>query len=530
VSLDLAPVGRGKRGSDLTAQDMPVYPATLWALLEQRVGATPERVLLEDESGRVLTARQWRDTALRLAAALHARGIGPGTPVSWQLPTIAESAILMMALARLGAVSNPIIHILREHEVGFIVGQVGAPLLITPHLWRNYDYPALARGVAAKHGCDTLVIDRGTLPTAKSDALPPVPDGAGNPVRHIYYSSGTTAAPKGVRHTDASLMAAASAIILMSTDEDVVPVAFPFTHVGGIAQTIATLYTGSPMVFFEHFDAKRSPHVMAAHGATKLGSTLPFFLAYAEAQRRHGNQPLFPALRSLASGGAPTPPELFYEMKKLFGVPILANWGLTEFPIATASFADEPDEDLALTEGRPLPAVQVRVVGSDGTHLPRGQEGELLVKGPQMFQGYVDERLNADAFDADDFFRTGDLGIVGPHGHVRITGRNKDIIIRNAENLSALEIEGVIYTHPKVAEVAVIGLPDARTGERAVAVVVLAPGAKTLSVADLAEHLGHHGLAKQKFPEQLEIADALPRNSMGKVLKHELRRQYAAAR
>ena len=524
---DLAPVGRDKPAAELTVDDLPTYPPTLWGLLEQRAQATPDRVLLEDDTGRTMTAAQWRDTAEQVAAALYARGITAETPVSWQLPTTHEAAVLLLALARLGAVENPIIPILRQREVSFIVGQTGARLLIPPSIWRNFDYAALAKDVADTHGCETLVIDRGGLPLGDPSILPPPPTGEGDPVRHIFYSSGTTADPKGARHTDRSLMSTANGPILNASSDDVMPLPYPYTHVGGFAVTVSTLYTGSRILMIEIFDPVKSPLVMSEHGATRLGSSLPFFLAYAEAQQHHGSDPLFPNLVSLSSGGAPKPPELFYQMKEIFGVPILSAWGLTEFPIATGSFMDDLDEDLAVAEGRPLPGIDLKIVSLDGAVLPSGEEGEVLVRGPQALKGYVDASLDAAAFDDEGFFRTGDLGVVGPRGHLRITGRTKDIIIRNAENLSALEIEGVVYTHPKVADVAVIGVPDPRTGERACAVVVLAEGEDTLTLVEVVEHCRSHELANQKIPERLEIIDELPRNPMGKILKQELRKQFS---
>jgi non-ribosomal peptide synthetase component E (peptide arylation enzyme) len=150
-------------------------------------------------------------------------------------------------------------------------------------------------------------------------------------------------------------------------------------------------------------------------------------------------------------------------------------------------------------------------------------EGELRVRGPQCFAGYVDTTLDAEAFDADGFFRTGDLGVIDADGFVRVTGRLKDIIIRNAENISAVEVEDALFEHPAIEDVAVVGVPDPRTGERCCAVVVLADPEVQLSLADIAAHCRARGLANQKIPEQLEIVTELPRNPMGKVLKHELR-------
>jgi len=175
--------------------------------------------------------------------------------------------------------------------------------------------------------------------------------------------------------------------------------------------------------------------------------------------------------------------------------------------------------------GRPVPGVSVRVVDDSERQVAAGEEGELRLKGPQCFLGYVDETLNADAFDAEGWFRSGDRGRIDADGNVVVSGRIKDAIIRNAENISALEIEGVLATHPAVADVAVIGVPDSRTGERVCAVVVAQPGSD-ITLGALAEHCHAQGLSRHKSPERLEIIEALPRNLTGKVLKNELRARF----
>jgi acyl-CoA synthetase (AMP-forming)/AMP-acid ligase II len=293
--------------------EVPVYPATLWELLAGRARRTPDRVLLEDDRGASLTAAQWVAASERVAAGLQARGVRPGTVVSWQLPTRLDSPVLVMALARLGAVQNPIIPILRRREVGFIVAQTAADLLITPAVWRGFDYAAMAGEIAAGSGVESLVVDDG-LPSGDPAALPPPPTGQADPVRHIYYSSGSTADPKGARHTDSSVMNAATGTILgYEVDTgDCVPIPFPYTHIGGMAMTVVGLHTGARILLIETFDREHSPLVMAERGGTILGSAVPFFHAYIEAQRRHGPDPLFTRLKAFASGGAPKPPELYY--------------------------------------------------------------------------------------------------------------------------------------------------------------------------------------------------------------------------
>jgi cyclohexanecarboxylate-CoA ligase len=170
------------------------------------------------------------------------------------------------------------------------------------------------------------------------------------------------------------------------------------------------------------------------------------------------------------------------------------------------------------------------VVGLDGVPAGSGTEGEIRAKGPQVFRGYVDSSLDADAFDDGGWLRTGDLGIIDPDDHVRITGRLKDVIIRKGESISAREVEDLLFTHPQVADAAVVGLPDPRSGERACAVVVPADPAAPPTLAQLSEFLRAEGLTVQKIPEQLEIVDVLPRNPTGKVLKHQLQATYADER
>lgn len=513
----------------------PALPtgSSWWQLIERRADVTPDRVMLEDERGRRLSFSAYRSLAEQVAAGLAERGVRPGHVVSWQLPTTVEAAVLMGALARLGVAQNPIVPILRRKEVGLIVEQLRSDWLLVPGTWRGFDYAAMAKEVVGEGTCQVLVCDglevgdgELALPRADPTALPPHQSAPGA-VRWFYYSSGTTAAPKGARHTDTSVLASAVNFVegVRFQPEDLFPMAFPLTHIGGAMVLTAQLRVGSRVLLVEAFDPATSPLLMAERGATILGSALPFFHAYLAAQRQHGAEPLFPRLRICVAGGAPVPPELHAEMKSVLGTRVINAWGLTEFSPATSLTVEDPEEKFLTSAGRPVSGVEVRVVDADGRDATVGQVGELRLKGSQCFSGYVDASLDGDAFDDHGFFRTGDLGLVDEDGFVHVTGRLKDIIIRNAENISALEVENVLYEHPAVADVAVIGLPDARTGERCCAVVVLAEHVDALTLEELAEHCRAQGLANQKIPEQLELVPILPRTPMGKVLKHELRKQ-----
>jgi cyclohexanecarboxylate-CoA ligase len=505
---------------------------SLWELITDRADATPDAQMAVDEHGSTLSFGQYRERVERVAAGLAHHGVAEGTVVSWQLPTWLESMVLVGALARLRAVQNPILHIYREREVGFIIRQAGSRLLLVPSAFRGFDFQAMARGLVEGTHTEVLVVDR-DLPEADPADLPEppqptTPDAA--PVRWLFYTSGTTADPKGAQHTDHTIMATARGMCgrLVLSAEDRNALVFPFTHIGGIIWLFSSLLEGFASILVEAFDPQQTVAVLQREGVTLAGAGTPFHMAYLAAQRKQPDVPLFPHVRVFPGGGAPKPPQLHHEVKaELGGAGIASGYGLTEAPILTMSAIDDPDEVLAGTEGHAMPGVELRVVTLDGEIARAGAEGEIRAKAPQMMRGYLDPQLDAEAFDADGYFRTGDLGRVDEGGNVTITGRLKDVIIRKGENISAKEVEDVLFAHPAIADVAVLGLPDPELGERACAVIVPAEGAQAPSFSDIQGFLAEQGLTKQKWPEQLEVVDAMPRSPAGKVLKRDLRDRFA---
>ncbi|MBL7495157.1 AMP-binding protein [Frankia sp. CNm7] len=526
--------------------------ATLWDLVARRAELTPDAPLLlaDTPTGQVrLTCADLVARAERVAAGLAALGVAPGTAVCWQLPTRVETVVLSMALARLGAVQVPIIHIYREREVAVALRETGARLLCVPGVWRGTDYVALA-AAASRDLADppeVLVVGAGEagLPDGDPATLPPPPTD-GEAVRWIYFTSGTTSAPKGVRHRDATLVAAGVglALALRARPDDVGSIAFPVAHIGGPDYLAMMLSVGFPALLLEAFVPADAVAAYRRHGVTIAGGSTAFYTALLAAQRGSPTPeaPLVPTLRLLAGGGAPKPPELFTDVRRELGIPVAHGYGMTEIPMITQGSPADSDDALMHSEGAPLPGVEVRVVrsdrtdstdgadGADGTGetvAPVGVEGEVRVRGVTVCAGYTDPAATAAAFDADGWFRTGDLGFLRPDGHVTLTGRLKDVIIRKGENVSAKEVEDLLYQHPKVAAAAVIGLPDTERGELVCAVVEPAPGAEPPTLAELAAFLRGAGLMVQKIPERLEVVDALPRNATLKILKHELRARYA---
>jgi cyclohexanecarboxylate-CoA ligase len=507
----------------------------LWPLVEARARNSPDAPCALDERGETLSFAALRARAERVAAALAARGVGPDVRVAWQLPTWIESLVLVAALARLGAVQNPLLPIYRERELGFIARQVRPRLLVVPSIFRGTDHEALARRVLAEIAreggapCSLLVCDR-ALPEADPAVLPPYAAPAGEPVRWIFYTSGTTADPKGALHSDETIAAGSRGVAVRFElgPDDRYPIVFPFTHIGGIGMLFVQLMTGTGAVLVEHYDEEKTPPFLGSSGVTLAAGGTPLVLRYLQYQRRHPASRVFPDLRAAMGGAAPKPPLLHREVKaELGGAGVVSVYGLTEAPFAALSSLHDSDDALANSEGRAAGGAELRIADATGHACAPDVEGEIRVRGPQICLGYLDAKLDADAFDADGFFRTGDLGSLDARGFLRVTGRQKEIIIRNGENISAKEIEDLLYAHPKIADAAVIGLPDARTGERCCAVVVPASGA-ALDLAEIVRHCAAAGLARQKLPEQLELVAALPRNASGKVQKHELKRMQAA--
>jgi acyl-CoA synthetase (AMP-forming)/AMP-acid ligase II len=533
--------------SDLDRPAVPAplpIPATLWDLVVDRSEISPDAPMLNDERGRTLTFRQYRSAAEEVAAGLAALGVHAGTVVSWQLPTSIEAMVLLAALARLGAVQNPIIPVLRDREVRFITRQAGAELFVVPGVFRNVDYGAMAERIAGEIGFAVHVTGLAgdpasahgsfglSLPAGDPTTLPPPPVGDRGLTTWIYYTSGTTADPKGARHSDLSVMATSNGACEVGGfgPDDVSIAASPTTHIGGVMLLTVGLRSGCRHAVVDTWDPVRTPLFASRQGITVLRGAGPMLGVYIEAQRTHGEEPLFPDLRYCLSGGAPLPPGTSEDARDVLGgLGALSSWGLTEFAVATCPPPDRP-EMVHVGVGPVVPHVSLRVVGPDGRDCGIGEEGELCAKGPQLMLGYVDPSLDVDAFDEHGYFRTGDLGLIDEQGYVHVTGRLKEIIIRNGENISARQVELALLEHPGIADCAVIGLPDDHTGERCVAVIAPTDDRadSPLTLAEVAAHCRAEGLAVFKTPEQLEIVDEIPRNDLGKAQKPALKARFTA--
>ncbi|MEE1844885.1 MULTISPECIES: AMP-binding protein [unclassified Streptomyces] len=500
---------------------------TFWELVERRAGLTPDRpFLIQDD--RTLTFGELRDRGERVAAGLWGMGVRPGTVVAWQLPTRVETVLLSFALTRIGAVQSPVIPFYRDREVGFALRGSEAEFFAVPGTWRGFDHTAMAARLTADRPV-TVFEAYDSLPDGDPSVLPP-PPADGTAVRWIYWTSGTTSDPKGVLHTDRSLIAGGSCLAhaLRLSADDIGSVAFPFAHVGGPDYAVMLLLYGFPAVLFEHFSIPGALAEYRRHGVTVAGGSTAFYSMFLAEQRKAPDRKPVPTLRLLAGGGAPKPPELYHAVVREMGVQLTHGYGMTEVPMITMGDPEDTAEHLAGTEGRPPAGMEIRITDEGGKPLPRGTDGEVRLRGEAVCKGYLDPVASAAVFDAEGFLITGDVGHVRESGHLVLTGRLKDIIIRKGENISAKEIEDLLHRHPDVGDTAVIGLPDRERGELVCAVVEQPAGAGPLTLAQVTAYLRAEGLSVHKLPERLEVVDALPRNeALRKVLKYRLRERFS---
>jgi len=499
------------------------------AFLDQRAAATPDGPAVVD-GGRRLSWAELHAGAAAFAGWLGSVGVVRGDVVTVQLPNWWEAAVIYQGLTRQGGVANPVVPIYRERELAFIVDQAQPRVVVIPHRFRDFDYVAMLETlVAGRPSPPTVVVVRpeGPLPAGfvAFDSLPPVrpgpPVGRAEDICLLLYTSGTTADPKGVLHSHDTVVYEVRSIVerygLGPGDSVFAP--SPVTHITGLLfGLLLSAVIGAPVVLVDRWDPAAAADLLDAEACRFTMAATPFLHGLVEEYGRRGH----PApLRYFMCGGADVPPALVRRATEVLGCHVTRTYGSSEFPTFCSGRPGDGPDITADTDGVPIGQAEGRIDG------PPGGPGELVVRGPDLFLGYLDPALNAEAFTEDGYFRTGDLATVDDRGAVTIRGRQKDIIIRGGENVSAKEVEDLLFAHPLVAQVAVVAMPDPVLGERGCAFVVPADGSAP-TLAALTAYLEAQGLARQKFPERLELVDQLPTTASGKVQKFVLRQRVAA--
>ena len=501
------------------------------AWLAERAELTPGAEAAVDPHERI-TYAQLLDRVIRAAGALEACGVGAADRVAYQLPNRLDALVLALAVSWQGATLCPIVPIYREREIGFILDEVRPRVFVTLPEQRGRARAEEARAVCAPRAIEVLFAGaegENSMYGAQIRTATKRMDRGLDAHSVILFTSGTTSMPKGVIHTDRTLMSDCASLAANDrlTARDVLFVASTVTHVSGLiyAQYLP-LIVGCKVCLIDDWSAEAAATMIERERCTWTGGATPFLHALVHdpiARRRD-----LSSLRIFRCGGAEVAPSLI-EAADRAGLHAYRSYGLTEHP-TLSGIAGADLRRRAHTDGEIHAHVEIRIVDPEcpSRDVAAGASGEVVTRGPDRAVGYLREEHNAETFDREGWCRTGDLGRI-VDGDLIIVGRRKDIIIRKGENISAKEIEDLIVQHPAVEEVAVIGLPDSERGERACAVVRL-PGAKTLTLADLTRFLDGFGVARQKYPEQIEIVDEFPRTAAGKIKKAALRSRYAHPR
>ncbi len=485
---------------------------TLAESLADAAQRTPQRVVLIDGDCQV-DCRSLSEQATALAAAMLDR-MPIGSVVSFMLPNWHEAAIIYFAATLAGMVVNPILPSLRDRELLFILHDANTRMIFVPSVFGRHNYASMLDRVVAQMADppEVVVVREGaSLPQADAPTtgLPTLDPDA---VRMVLYTSGTTGRPKGVLHSHNSMHALITQFRehwqVRPGDRFLVP--SPIAHIGGSIYAFeCPLLLGTSAVLMDRWDAGAAVELIGREGCTHIAGATPFLEQLLAAAERAGTG--LPELKLFVCGGASVSPSLIRRAADYFDrAAVTRVYGSTEVPVTTVGAPLDRDH-AADTDGRPGFA-QIAL---------RGEGGEIHARGPQMLLGYLHGSDNAEAFDASGYFRTGDLARWVDDDYLVITGRAKDLIIRNGENIAPKEIEDILVSHPGVAEIAIVGLPDPRTGERACAVIV-PTGGQHPDVDSLRVFLQSQGVAVFKAPEQVVIWKALPRNDAGKVLKHQI--------
>lgn len=479
------------------------------------------------------TIGEVRDLAHCFAGGLRARGVGPGDVVAMQLPNWVEAAATFYAVALLGAVAVPVVHFYGPKELRFILSESGARVLVTAARFGNRDYLAdldTIRGDLVQ--LETVVVagsshsvPSGTVAYERVADSPPLRQPAGvdpNAPALVAYTSGTTSDPKGVIHSHRTIVFELRQLAELQA-ERVRPllVGAPVGHgIGMLSGLLVPRERAQPLYLIDVWnpaavlDAVLEADISAGSGSTYfLTSLLDAPGCSPEHVRR---------MDKIGLGGSPIPAAVAERAERL-GINLVRSYGSTEHPSTTGSLHRDPPDKRLYTDGRLLPQVEARIVEpGTGRDLAPGEAGEIVSRGPDRFVGYTDSRSSDDALDADGWFHTGDIGYFDPDGFLVVTDREKDIIIRGGENISAAEVEGLLAALPGVAEVAVVAAPDERLGEHACA-FVRTTGSESVDLEAIRRHLAGAGLARQKWPEELLVVDEFPRTSSGKIQKFTLR-------
>ena len=510
--------------------------------LEEWAQKTPDTVVIHDPYGSH-TYAQLHDDVDTCARAFVAAGVQAGDVIGIQLPNWYEWVVIHLAAQKAGAVTNGLIPIYRDREIGYMAKKAQVSVLVVPGTFRRFDYTAMIdrlRPDLPDLRLSVVLDAPGEEPFTARDgfvrwddflagtsaaevdwaARRPEP----NDVGLILFTSGTTGDPKGVMHTHNSVLSAALPWPdgLGLGEGSVIHMASTFGHLTGYMYGVCLpLLVGGTGVYQDVWDGEEFVRLVGEHGIQHTSGATPFLHDLLEAAKTTSGD--LSSLRHFCCMGAPIPRVMVHEATQLIpSMSVFGGWGQTECGLVTMTAPTDSADKVTSTDGRALGDMEVRTVDPLGEVVPAGTEGAVQVRGPFLFVGYLGEPdLTAEAF-VGDWLDTGDLAIMDEDGFIRLSGRTKDIIIRGGENIPVAYVENVLYEHPAIETVAVVGVPHPRLQEIACAAVTLKAG-QELTFDGMKEFLESKGVAKQYWPEELRILEEFPRTPSGKIQKFRIR-------
>lgn len=528
----------------LTDEDIKKYESnwsnkTILDYLKEAIEKYPEKTAIIDKKSRY-TYKELGKLVDRVALGLLEIGFRKGDVISIQLPNWNEFVILHFAATRIGAISNPLIPIYRDREIGFMVKLAESKMIVVPDEFRGFNYSEMIERLKPQWPSleHIFVIGEKVPEGMKSFSYlmdvpweeqrdPSVLDQIAldpNEITEIIFTSGTTGEPKGVMHTHNTVTFASELWIdhFQLTPNDVIFMASTFAHQTGFLYGVRlpAIYGGSA-VYQDIWNPEEFIQLIEKEKITFTTAATPFLQDTIQVNGIEKYD--LSSLRYFAAIGAPIPRTLVKQARQKLPAQILSGWGQTENGLVTLTLANDTEEKLTSTDGKAFPGLEVKVVDAVGNQLPPNVEGSLLVRGPSLFVGYLKRiELTRSEFDGE-WFITGDRAMMDDDGYIRITGRNKDIIIRGGENIPVAYVENVLYEHPDVSVVQIVAMPDARLQEKACAFISMKQGAVPLTFDAMKAFLAERGVAKQYWPEHLEVIDDFPRTPSGKIQKFRLR-------
>ena len=494
---------------------------TLRGVLARHASARPRApFLIAPETGRVLSYAELERQARLLARFLAALGLGKGDKVGLLLHNAYQTAALFLGSMIGGFVCAPFNLLAQRSQLAYVLEHSDCKVLFTS---REYE-ARVAEALPRSRAIEVIVIDpdapelflQERLPAA--EALPLAP---GDPAL-LMYTSGTTGTPKGALLSHANLLAGARAVSEWHglVPEDRVLSALPLYHINGqCIVTISTLRSGGCMVLPHRFSVHEWWALVERYRVTWI-NMVPTIIAYLLNAAASGGARRFPGVRFGRSASAPLPPEQHRAFEAVFGIPVIEAMGMTECASTVFANPQEPARRKYGSPGMPC-GVEAKVVGAQGAQLPDGEAGEILLRGPNVMQGYYKApQLTAQAIDADGWLRSGDLGYRDADGYYFITGRLKELIIKGGENIAPREIDEALLRHPAVLEAAAVGIPDPAYGQEILACVVLKAG-QHCDAAEL-HRFCERELGRYKTPKFIRFLNELPKGPSGKVQRLKL--------